>query len=77
MHQQRTGQCSHGGIYACRRLALLLAVSALLAACNAPIGPAPTHQGTYLGQAFVTNPNGGGPQIIMRGPPETSNSESR
>jgi len=77
MRKQRTDRCSGSGMRSCRRLAALLAVSAWLAACDAPIGPATSPQGTYMGQALVTNPNGGGPQIIMRAAPETSNSESK
>jgi hypothetical protein len=77
MHKRRTNQRSQRGVRAFRRLGLLLAAGAWLAACGAPVGPSSIQQGTYLGQALVTNPNGGGPQIIMRAPPETSNSESR
>ena len=67
MHTQRTD----GGKSVFGRLALLLAVSAWLAAC-APIGQAPNYRGTYLEHAWVTNPNGGGPQITMWGPPENT-----
>jgi hypothetical protein len=77
MHKQHTRQCSHSGMRAFWRLALPLAVSAWLAACNTPIGVAPNYRGTYLEHALVTNPNGGGPQIIIWGPPENSNPESR
>lgn len=77
IQKQRTDQCRHSGMLGFRRLALLLAVGACLAACNAPVGPETNHQGTYVGQALVTNPNGGGPQVIVHAAPENSNSESR
>jgi len=81
MYKQQTDQCSDSGRHGfCRlalRPALLLAVSAWLAACNAPIGVAPNYRGTYLEHALVTNPNGGGPQITIWGPPESANSESK
>lgn len=53
-----------------RRLAFLLAVTMWLAACNAPVGVAPNLRGTYWEHAVVTYPNGGGPQVVIWGPPE-------
>ncbi len=52
------------------RLAVLLAACAWLTACNAPVGVAPNLRGTYWQNALVTNPNGGGPQIVVWGPPD-------
>jgi hypothetical protein len=54
------------------RLALSCTVLASLAACNVPIGVAPNLRGTYLEHALVTNPNGGGPQMVIWGPPDPS-----
>lgn len=61
------------------RIALLLAVGALLAACgnNTPVGESPAFQGTYLEHALVTNPNGGGPMVERYGPPLNWNPSSR
>ena len=73
MHKQRADQGSHGAMRAFRRLAFLLAVGGWLAACNAPLGVAPNYQGTYWEHAVVTNPNGGGPQVIIWGPPNNYN----
>ena len=44
---------------------LLLAVAP--AACSAPSGPAMTANGSRV---IITNPAGGGPQVIRRGPPD-------
>jgi len=44
---------------------LLLAVAPV--ACSAPTGPAMTANGSHV---IVTNPAGGGPQVIRRGPPD-------
>lgn len=47
-----------------------LASIGLVTACTtAPIGIAPNLKGTYDENALVTNPNGGGPQVIIWGPP--------
>jgi hypothetical protein len=43
---------------------------ASLSGCNTPIGVAPNLRGTYLEHALVTNPNGGGPQLVIWGPPD-------
>lgn len=58
-----------------RRVALLLAAGAWLASCNTPVGVAPELQGTYKQNALVTNPNGGGPQVVRWGPPEPWNAQ--
>jgi hypothetical protein len=52
------------------RLAFLMAVMAGLASCNPPVGVAPDLRGTYWAHALVTNPNGGGAQVVRWGPPE-------
>lgn len=43
--------------------------AALLASCNTPVGVSPALNGSYLENALVTNPNGGGPQVVRWGPP--------
>ena len=54
-----------------RRIACGLAAGVSLAACTtAPIGQAPNLRGTYWEHALVTNPNGGGPQVVIWGPPD-------
>ena len=53
--------------------ATLLAAGASLAACDAPVGVSPDLQGTYWQKALVTNPNGGGPQVVRWGPPPNIN----
>jgi len=68
--EPRSDQGSRFGIRALHRLAFLLAVSAWLAACNTPVGVAPNLRGTYWEHALVTNPNGGGPQVVIWGPPD-------
>jgi hypothetical protein len=45
-------------------------VGLLLAACSTPVGVAANLRGTYWQHALVTNPNGGGPQIVIWGPPD-------
>ncbi|HUB16043.1 MAG TPA: hypothetical protein VMB34_29120 [Acetobacteraceae bacterium] len=60
-----------------RRVAILLAAGALLAACDTPIGKAPNLQGGYWENALVTNPNGGGPQVVRWGPPQNYNPSQR
>ena len=54
-----------------RFCALGLALCALLtvASCDTPIGMSPALQGTYLQHALVTNPDGGGPQVVRWEPP--------
>jgi hypothetical protein len=53
---------------------IALAFVAALAACSsAPIGKAANLKGTYYENALVTNPNGGGPQVIRWGPPSNWN----
>ena len=61
------------------RVAVLLAVGALLAACdnNTPVGESPALKGTYLEHAIVTNPNGGGPMVERYGPPLNWNPSAR
>jgi hypothetical protein len=60
----------------CRRLprfALLTAVGGTLAACDIPIGVSAAQHGTYWEHALVTNPAGGGPQVVRWGPPQNYN----
>ncbi len=61
--------CSH----ACRWLpwfALLTAAGGMLASCDTPVGVSPALKGTYWQNALVTNPDGGGPQVVRWGPPQ-------
>ncbi len=53
--------------------ALLTAAGGMLASCDTPIGRAPNLQGTYWQNALVTNPSGGGPQVVRWGPPQNYN----
>jgi hypothetical protein len=48
---------------------LLTASGGMLASCDTPVGVSPALQGTYLQNALVTNPDGGGPQVVRWGPP--------
>ena len=57
-------------VAALRRPVVLLMVGPLLAACSTPVGVAANLRGTYWQHALVTNPNGGGPQIVIWGPPD-------
>jgi hypothetical protein len=71
MRKSRAIDVSRVGKRALRRLALPLAVMAMLAACSdAPIGVAPNFHGTLWEHALMTNPNGGGPQVVRWGPPD-------
>ena len=70
-HVRRTGK------HALRRLAFPLVLMSSLAACGTPVGVAPNLQGTYWGHALVTNPNGGGPQIVIWGPPDPTFDDPR
>jgi len=45
------------------------AATILLSACATPVGTPPSWRGTYLDKAVATNPYGGGPQVILFGPP--------
>jgi hypothetical protein len=69
MRKSRTLRNRSLGLAVCRRLGCVLAVTAALAACDTPEGTVPAWRGTYLEHAVVTNPNGGGPQVIRWGPP--------
>jgi hypothetical protein len=53
--------------------ALLTGAGGMLASCDTPVGVSPTLQGTYWEHALVTNPNGGGPQVVRWGPPQNYN----
>jgi hypothetical protein len=53
--------------------ALLTAAGGMLASCDAPVGVSPALQGTYWEHALVTNPDGGGPQVVRWGPPQNYN----
>jgi hypothetical protein len=70
MRNQTADHASRNGKLPLRRLAFPLAVTCLLAACNTPIGVAPNLRGTYWEHALVTYPNGGGPQVVVWGPPD-------
>jgi hypothetical protein len=53
-----------------RCFALLAVGAGSLASCDTPVGVAPRLQGTYWEHALVTNPDGGGPQVVRWGPPQ-------
>jgi hypothetical protein len=55
------------------RIALLTAGCGMLASCDNAVGVSPTLQGTYWEHALVTNPYGGGPQVVRWGPPQNYN----
>lgn len=64
-----TKVCTH--IYRWLRwFALLTAAAGSLASCDTPVGVAPALRGTYWEHALVTNPDGGGPQVVRWGPPQ-------
>jgi len=68
---RRPARHSRTRMGAVRRIACLLAAGVSLGACmTAPIGQAPNLRGTYWEHALVTNPNGGGPQVVIWGPPD-------
>jgi len=52
------------------RFALLTAAGVMLASCGTPVGVSPALKGTYQENARVTNPTGGGPQVVRWGEPE-------
>jgi hypothetical protein len=56
-----------------RWVALLTSVGGVVASCDTQIGVSPALQGTYWEHAFVTNPYGGGPQVVRWGPPQNYN----
>jgi len=67
----RPARNSRSRMGALRRIACVLAADVALAACQtAPVGQAPNLRGTYWEHALVTNPNGGGPQVVVWGPPD-------
>ena len=70
MRKPRSDQARRFGMPGPLRLACLLAAGAWLAGCSTPVGVAPDLRGTYWGHALVTNPNGGGPQVVIWGPPD-------
>ena len=70
MREQRADRQRCSGARALRRLALMVAASAWFAACNTPVGVSPALRGTYWEKALVTNPNGGGPMVVIWGPPD-------
>lgn len=73
MREPRSDQDSRSGMRALPRLAALLGICVWLGACATPVGIAPDLQGTYYQHALVTNPNGGGPQVEIWGPPTNYN----
>jgi hypothetical protein len=70
MRKTRSDHGSRGRMHKLWRLAFPLAVMSALAACDAPVGVAPNLRGTYWEPALVTNPNGGGAQVVRWGPPD-------
>jgi len=52
------------------RFALLTATGVMQASCDTPVGVSPALKGTYQENARVTNPTGGGPQVVRWGEPE-------
>ena len=72
MRKQRANQGTRIKRGAFRQLAFLLAAMAGLASCNPPVGVAPDLRGTYWRNSLVTNPNGGGPQVVRWGPPDNT-----
>jgi len=58
-------------------LAILTIGGGMLTSCDTPVGRAPDLQGSYWQNAVVTNPNGGGPQIVRWGPPQNYNPEGQ
>jgi hypothetical protein len=59
------------------RVVLLTAACGMLASCDTPVGVSPALQGTYWQNAVVTNPDGGGPQVVRWGPPQNYNPAGR
>jgi hypothetical protein len=72
MRKGRTDDGSGIGTRGLWRLGFPLALTASLAACSTPVGVAPNLRGTYWEHSLVTNPNGGGPQVVIWGPPDPS-----
>jgi hypothetical protein len=56
---------------------LLIAAGGTLASCDTRVGASPALQGTYWQNALVTNPDGGGPQVVRWGPPQNYNPSGR
>ena len=54
-------------------MAVLVTAAASLGSCGTPVGVSPELRGTYWQNAIVTNPNGGGPQVVRWGPPQNYN----
>ncbi len=53
--------------------ALLTAAGGMLTSCDTPVGVSPALRGTYWQNAVVTNPYGGGSQVVLWGPPQNYN----
>jgi hypothetical protein len=70
MNRLSAGEGNRVAARAMRRLAVLLAACAMLSACDTPVGIDPNLRGTYWQNALVTHPNGGGPQVVIWGPPD-------
>jgi hypothetical protein len=70
MRRCGVGEGRHAQRHLLRGMVAVLAAATLLAACDTPTGMAPNLRGTYWQNALVTNPNGGGPQIVRWGPPD-------
>jgi hypothetical protein len=45
----------------------------MLASCDTPVGESPALKGAYWQNALVTNPDGGGPQVVLWGPLQNYN----
>ncbi len=54
-------------------LAWMTAAGGMLASCDTSAGVSPALHGTYWEHALVTNPDGGGPQVVRWGPPQNYN----
>jgi len=66
---------SGGRALLCRWLALCAlwtAAGGMLSSCDTPVGVSPALQGTSRATSLVTNPDGGGPQVVRWGPPKGS-----
>ena len=68
--------CSPAGRWLAR-FAIVTFAGGMLASCDTPVGRAPDLQGSYWQNAVVTNPDGGGPQVVRWGPPQNYNPEGQ
>ena len=56
-----------------RWFSVLTTAGGMLASCATQVGVSPDLKGTYWQNALVTNPDGGGPQVVRWGPPQNYN----